>query len=345
MAQTPVTDDRLREIIAIWRETGCNMSETAKRAGYSQTISVRRHLRTAIARGILERMDYQAQKNTPMATEIQTIRAKRIAEFEAKKRKGDWRKPVFRDMGSEPFSVTVLGDPHLDNPGTNLEEWERYWMALDPASRKFAVCVGDYFDNWVRALGHLYADASTTPSEAFALFEHYLSIRRGALIGSCAGNHDEWRDEPSLLSYVMRQYGVPHRNGAIRLAWGCGDRTITCAIRHKWRGQSQYSAAHGLVRGSEWCDDNILIGGHIHQDEDRKVVNGVLGGRIQHCIQVSAFKELDHYADVHGFKPRRIAPARVLVIDPRVADTDPDMIAAFICPDRAADYLDNLRCA
>jgi hypothetical protein len=343
MAQPPVTDERLAEIVAVWRETCCNISETKRRLGYAQGISVRRHIRTAIERGMIEPMDYQGETVKPMAAEIQTIRAKRIAEFEAKKRKGDWRKPVFRDMGPEPFSVTVLGDPHLDNPGTNLEEWERYWFALNPAERRFAVCVGDYFDNWVRALGHLYAEASTTPSEAFALFEHYLTARPGALIGSCAGNHDEWRDEPSLLSYVMRRYGVPHRNGAIRLAWGCGERTLTCAIRHKWRGQSQYSAAHGIVRGAEWNDDHLLIGGHIHQDEDRRVIHAATG-RIQLCVQVSAFKELDHYADVHGFRPRRIAPARVLVIDPRVPETDPDMIAAFVCPERAADHLDNLRC-
>jgi hypothetical protein len=140
---------------------------------------------------------------------------------------------------------------------------------------------------------------------------------------------------------LMKRHGVRYREGAIRIALGFEelDRTIMVAVRHKWQGRSIYSPGHGLKRASMWgWRDNIMVGGHTHVDDYRLHVNPEDQFKT-HGFQISAFKMFDKYADTHGLMGHKIAPVVDLVIDPRRADDDIELVKPFWDSRAAAAYL------
>lgn len=342
MPQPPLTDEAIKERLAVWEETGRNTSETARRFRSSRR-AIHNTLNRAVERGMISDADLR-DPNTPQASEYQSARLRKIAAYQSKKRKGDWRKPVLTSLPAEPFRLKVFGDPHLDSDGCNFELFERHWLEMDAADGVYGVCVGDWFDNWARALGHLWKDTTTPPSDAWLCLEYLMEERGDALLAACSGNHDDWSQGPAdPVDLLMKRYGVLYRKGAIRVALSfAGLQPMFLAIRHKWKGHSMYSAAHGILRsGIFGWRDHVMIGGHIHQDEPRLL--SFPDGFRAHVCQVSAFKEYDDFADTHGFMGPKISPVWDLVIDPRKDDTDPDKVKVFWNSADAAGFLEYLR--
>jgi hypothetical protein len=344
MPNLPMTDDEMRRRIAIWESGLRNTSEAARQAGVHRT-TFQGMLRNAVDRGMLTEADMRPC-SAAAADDYQAARTRKIAAFQKKQRKGDWRKPVMTRLPAQPFRLKVFGDPHLDSDGCNFELFEKHWLEMDAAAGVYGVCVGDWFDNWARALGHLWKDTTTAPSDAWLCLEHLMEQRGDALIAACSGNHDDWTQGPAdPVDLLMKQYGVLYRKGAIRVAVAFdGLPPMFVAIRHKWKGHSMYSAAHGILRsGIFGWRDHIMIGGHIHKDEPRLL--SFDDGFRAHVCQVSAFKQYDDFADTHGFMGPKISPVWDLVVDPRKADTDPDKVKCFWTSEDAAGYLAYLRAA
>lgn len=90
-----------------------------------------------------------------------------------------------------PFCLLVFGDEHLDNPGTDLALWERWIGFLDRSKRITGWSMGDVLDEWVRVLGHLYGQSTTSAPEGWILLEHYLDQIGEDLDASIGGNHDQ----------------------------------------------------------------------------------------------------------------------------------------------------------
>lgn len=331
------------QVLSVWKKTGRNVSATARELKAARS-TINFHLRAAVEEGSLDTRE-PAVVNTLGGEEFEDARTAQITAYRRKRRYGDWRKPVLVEVTDGPFVLILLGDPHLDNAGTDLELWEKYWNAINLKDGVYGACIGDWLDNFTlkQALAHLAGESGVSAPQGWALLEGYLANHKG-LIASCSGNHDDWAKYADLLGYIMRRYNIRHRTGAIRLALKSGERYITVAMRHKWRGRSQFSAGHGMVRGFIFNDwkDHVAVGGHIHQDDDRICISPSTGF-IQHCFQISAFKVYDTYANVEGFAGPRTSPARALVIDPRLPDNDANLVQAFTCPDRALDYRDTLR--
>jgi hypothetical protein len=170
-----------------------------------------------------------------------------------------------------------------------------------------------------------------------------MEQRGDSLLAACSGNHDDWSHGPAdPVDLLMKKYGVLYRKGAIRVMVnheGCDP--MFWAIRHKWQGKSMYSSAHWGVRANrEGWRDALLVGGHIHQDDTRLVRHP--DGFVSHICQVSAFKQFDDYADIHGFNGQQISPVWDLVIDPRRSENDPDRIKVFWSSEAAQKYLESL---
>lgn len=318
---------------------GRNVSATARHLQMPRT-SIQHRLRVAESRDLLQEGE-RAETNTPMREDYLSARERMMASYQRKKRKGDWRKPVVTKLAPEPFRLKIFGDPHLDADGCNFELFERHWLEMSVENRVYGVCVGDWFNNWLRALSHLWKDETTRPSDAWLCLEYLMEERGDALIAACSGNHDDWTHGPvDPVDQLMKRYGVLYRKGAIRVAVDCeGCDPMFWAIRHKWQGKSMYSAAHWGVRANrEGWRDTLLVGGHIHQDDARMVAHA--DGFKSHVCQVSTFKEYDDYVDVHGFNGQRISPVWDLVIDPRRAETDPDRVKVFWDSSAAQYYLE-----
>ena len=337
-----MTDEMMTEAVEAFRSSGGNISEVSRLLSISRE-SVKNRLRQASDAGKIEDFEIR-DPNVPMRDDYVSARARKIAAYQKKKRKGDWRKPVVTRLPGEPFRLKLFGDPHLDADGCNFELFEQHWLEMDASAGIYGMCIGDWFNNWLKALAHLWREESTHPSDAWLCLEYLMDQRGDALIAACSGNHDDWTHGPAdPVDLLMKKYGVLYRQGALRLMVQCGELDpFFVALRHKWRGNSMYSAAHWGVRANrEGWRDLLLVGGHIHQDEPRLVSHA--DGFKSHVCQISAFKEFDTYADVHGLSGPKISPVWDLVIDPRLPDDDADKIKTFWSPDKAAAYLAAIR--
>lgn len=305
-------------------------------------------------RAVAVRLDYgakhgmtqpRAQSNPSRWRPGEEIVAARKAEFErvsaaAPNRSGNI---IFRpDEG--PFCVFMLGDEHLDNPGTDLKLWERWIKPLNRAKHVTGWSLGDVLDNWVKPLAFLYGAAETPAPEGWILLEHYLDQIGEDLDCSVGGNHDKWSGSADVLGMLMEKHGVLHRNDSLRVAYKTpAGREITVNARHTWSGRSMWNAVHGIKRAARMgIRDNILVGGHIHISGEGREIDP-LSGKISHCFQVASFKLVDEYADTLGLLEGHISPAVALIIDPRRPDTDPEMVKHFYEPESAVEYLAFLR--
>lgn len=272
------------------------------------------------------------------------IIAARKAEFERYKASVASGGNVIHLPDDSPFMVVVLGDPHLDNPGTDLSLWEEWIGVLDRSKRRTAILMGDNLDNWPKVLGHLYAEAETTAPDGWTLLQHYLEEIGEDLDASVSGNHDDWAGSNDVLGMLMRQTGALHEHMELRFSYKTPNgREFTIKARHKWAGNSMWNPVHAISRAAQMGDrETILLGGHWHTSGDARVVDPRTSF-VTHCYQVGAFKRIDAYVKKLGLRELNMAPGVALVIDPRRADTDPEMVKHFYDPKAGADFLAFLR--
>jgi transposase-like protein len=334
----PPSEAELRDVAAAFVQSGRNINATARHLG-AHRATLQGWLKRAAGVGLIPAM---AEVPAPNAL-FMDARTRMLAEYQKKKAKGDWRKPVLVNLPPEPFRLKLFGDPHLDSPACDAELFIENMQELDREAGVYGICVGDWFDNWGRSLAHLWKGAGD-PSNAWIVFEHLIEEHGHSLLAACSGNHDDWTHAPcDPIDLVMKRHGVIYRKGAVRLALAFdGVAPIMVAIRHKWRGSSIYSPAHGIHRAAIFgWRDHIMVGGHTHVDEPR--LRAHPDGFISHACQVSAFKDFDEFADVQGFMPHKLRAVWDLVIDPRRPDTDPDKVKVWWNSEDAASYLDAIR--
>lgn len=344
MSAPPTPPDELERMCALFHEHGGNISGAARAAGLDRG-TYRSRLDRAAEVGLLA--PRPRSPNEAGHRPFEDIVRSRKEEFQRRRVKGTWRKPYLVHMGRcEPILLTILGDPHLDNPGTDLETWEWWTAFLDASAGSYGACIGDWLDNWLRVLGFLYGESTTTRDEAWELFEGYARRMAPHMLGSVGGNHDKWESGDALIERVFRELKVRHKPHGLRLALMFEGRAdpIFVGLRHHFKGQSQWNPVHAITKAAQLgIRDHILAAGHIHKSGDGRVVCPDTG-LVTFCAQIAAFKMLDTYADEQGFLNGHISPAISLLIDPRRGDSDPEMIHPYYCPEAARDALDNLRC-
>lgn len=318
-----------------------SVSAAAKLAGVHRS-TMQDRLRLAEKAGIIKPRTEQNPSRWRPGAEIV---AARKAEYErvaaaAPNRAGN----VIHRPDDGPFMLIVLGDEHLDNPGTDLALWEHWIGFLNRSKHITGWSLGDVLDNWVKPLAHLYSGSETPAPEGWILLEHYLDQIGEDLDCSIGGNHDDWSGHSDVLGMMMDKHGVMHRSTSLRMSYRMpSGREITVNARHGWPGRSMWNAVHGIKRAARMgIRDNILLGGHTHISGEGKEIDP-LSGKISHCFQVASFKRIDDYADALGLMEGHLSPAIALVIDPRRAETDPELVKHFYDPAQAADYLAFLR--
>lgn len=245
-----------------------------------------------------------------------------------------------------PFGIAMIGDPHLDNPGCNLELLIQHTELIAHTDGMFAVCVGDIQDNWVGRLARLWAGQGIAARDSQRLADWWFGQFNGKLLAVCEGNHDAWavgNNQLSPIAWIESRLGaVVERDGVRLRLTSHDDETVTINMRHDFPGRSQYNAAHGPNKSLLFgCRDDVAVAGHTHEfgigvrldPETRKPM---------HAVRLGSYKHSDDYARQMGLLDNNVSECAVLMVDP--SETDPrHRTWVETCPFRAARILTWMR--
>lgn len=241
-----------------------------------------------------------------------------------------------------PFGIMHMGDPHVDDNGTDIALLESHVALCNATEGLFAANVGDYSNNWVGRLARLYSEQSVSAQEAWVLVEWLISSAHWLyLIG---GNHDLWSGAGDPVQWMARQANSLYEHHGARLALKCPNgREIRVNARHDFKGHSQWNTAHGPSKAAQmgWRD-HILACGHTHVS-GYQVVKDPATGLISHALRVASYKTHDRYADEKGLPNQNIFVAPVTIIHPKYGDDDARCVTVLFDPEHGADYLTFLR--
>ena len=276
----------------------------------------------------------------PTAEELLKLREK---EFDRKNTAENARKLVpVRVKLDGPIGILHLGDPHVDDPGTDIYALQRHVRLIQQTPGLFGANVGDLHNNWVGRLARLYAEQSTTAQQAWVLVEW--------LVTSCdwlyliLGNHDCWTGAGNPIDWMRRgTIGVTEAHGARLALTFPNGKVVRINARHDFTGHSMWSPIHGAAKAVQmgWRD-HILTCGHKHTS-GFVCLKCPATGLLSHAIRVAGYKIHDSYGKEKGLPNQNISPAFGTIIDPRFEDDDPRLIHTVYCPEHAADYLTWLR--
>ena len=274
--------------------------------------------------------------------DLDELRARRKAEFARVQAADEAGRliPVKVNVPG-PIAIWHCGDPHLDDPGTDLATLERHCEIVARTPGMFAGSVGDVTNNWIGRLARLHAEQSTTAREAWALAEWFV----GAVpwLYMVAGNHDAWSGAGDPLRWITRQAGALYRETNARLELrGTGwSEAVRVNVRHDFAGHSQWNPAHGVGKAAQLgVRDHILVCGHKHVSGYMPIKDPETG-LITHAVQVASYKRFDRYAREKGFRDQAISPCAVTVIDPQASPAS--RVQVFWEPEPASEYLVWLR--
>lgn len=265
----------------------------------------------------------------------------RKGEYERQRKYADFVKRIpVKIKADGPIGITHIGDPHLDNSGTDIAQIERHIQIIRNTDGMFGANVGDAQDNWVGRLSHLYSKTTVSQAESWKLVEWMVNeIPWLYIVG---GNHDAWSGERDPLKYIIgncRKIGF-HKNWQVRMGLRFPNgRDVTLNCRHDFAGHSQWNIMHGPAKAVKMgVRDNLLICGHKHST-GYGVDKDPVSGKLSHFLRVGSYKKIDDYAEQGGFLDQNITPAAVTIIDPTYEQDDPRQITVFLSVEEGAEFL------
>ena len=260
------------------------------------------------------------------------------AEYEAKrgrqKVKAEGIRIELEDAG--PYALMFTGDPHAGDDGCDLGHLASDLQIIKDTPHMFGANMGDLTNNWIRALGHLYAKQHTTDGEELALMRWLIGAADWLFV--ILGNHDKWGP---LAAAVCENAGVMAVDHGSMFRIVSGDSELLVDARHTHKGHSMYNPGHAqLKKNYRGSQADIIIGAHTHTSAYTQIKNGITG-KIGHAIRVGAYKKVDEYADQHDFEDGAISPSVVAVIDPSADEVG--KVTIFHNPHHAVTFLRALR--
>lgn len=263
-----------------------------------------------------------------------------VAEFRRTLQIEEMRANQFVAFNRGPVCIVFLGDQHFGDPGTDIERAFTEARIIRNTPGMYAWTLGDMLNQFV--IGNLRRardKARLSIGDEWALVRLYLRILAPKLLGSVAGNHENWSDLLIGIDY-FRDTLAQIRPDCIYAAHDCrvkfivGKARFPARIRHKWRGFSMYNPTHGIERGEKFdTHDFVLgVGAHTHASGVARDFN--VGGENGLAVLVGSYKRHDAYADSSGFpRPNRSTAVAVIFDDETASMTgiaNLDMAARFM---------------
>lgn len=241
-----------------------------------------------------------------------------------------------------PYGICHFGDPHVDDPGTDISLLERHVSVVAQTRGMYAGNIGDNNNNWIGRLERLHSKQGTTAKEAWALVEWLMTAMPWLYV--IHGNHGAWSGDGNPLDWILRN--APGVTGI----WGVrlnlispNGSAVRINARHDFAGNSMWNEIHGPKKAAKmgWRD-HILVCGHKHTSGygmDRCPATGL----ISHIIRVAGYKVHDDYAEQLGLPNQASFPSCVTIIDPDEPDDSIRRITFMPDVELGADYLTWLR--
>lgn len=276
----------------------------------------------------------------PTADELLARRAK---EFGRKREAKDARQLIdVRVTLDGPIGIALLGDPHLDDTGTDIELIQEHVRIINRTEGLLAGCIGDYSNNWIGRLARLYGQQSTSAAEAWVLVEWL--VRSVNWLFLVSGNHDSWSGDGDPIKWMAKAARVQYESQGARLGLTLPNgRIIRINARHDFSGHSQYNTAHGPAKAAMFgWRDHVLVCGHLHIS-GHNVLRDPMSGLISHALRVGSYKTYDSYADERGLPNQTFTISPVVVVRSQFADDDNRLITVFYDPETGAEFLTWLR--
>jgi len=244
-----------------------------------------------------------------------------------------------------PIGILHFGDPHVDDPGTDLELLDRHSDLTRDYSFVVGANVGDTTNNWIGRLAALYASQNMSRSRAVKVAERF--IRRTKWLYMIGGNHDLWSGADDPIRWISRSAGATYQSSECRveLRFQDGDPPIRINARHDFAGSSQWNPAHGPMKAAMMgTRDHILVAGHRHESA-HGVVKCPTTGIVCHALKVASYKMFDRYARERGFRDQALGPAAMTILQPYLPDDHPDRVVVVWDPEVGVELLQAMRAA
>jgi hypothetical protein len=215
---------------------------------------------------------------------------------------------------NEPIGIGFIGDPHVDNPGTDWPLLDKHLELFERTPGLYGLNLGDTTDNWVGNLARLYAYSAVTKSQAIQLAEYV--IKRVKWLGIIMGNHDLWSGADNPLEWIARSvHAATHEwEAKIRITFPNGwERRIWA--RHDFPGHSQFNPTHAQRKKQLWTGAaHVYAAGHRHEWAITHNEDGERGESI--LLRARGYKSIDSYATVKGYESQSSGSTVCVVFDP-----------------------------
>lgn len=246
---------------------------------------------------------------------------RRIAQYTEKKKAFEREKLIPIGVKIDgPIGLGFMGDPHVDDDGTDLEELFSHVDLFDGRNEGlYAGCIGDAANNWVGGLARLWSEQSTSAAEARVIVTEFLT--RICWLFYIHGNHDVWNGGNNLINAILGNGAAIKRenNTRLDLRFPNGKHCRIYAA-HTFPGKSMWSEVYGAAKKAQLDGTyNIFASGHIHTSgyaHGFHESNNIMW----HAIQIASYKKIDRYADELGLDRKDLYNCPVALIDPYAKD-------------------------
>jgi hypothetical protein len=336
MASGSLSDAELQRRLAAFSRHG-TVAAAARELGINRS-TLQHSLYVAENRNTRTQKPFETN---PLPDELPTaeeLRLRRRKEWQRKDASERARRLVEVKVGIDgPIGIVHFGDPHVDDPGTDIEALETHVNLVNKTEGLFGANVGDLQNNWVGRLARLWGEQSTSAAEAWVLTEWLVqSVHWLYLVG---GNHDLWSGAGDPIKWMQKQVGV-HDSWGARLALKFPNgKEVRVNCRHDFAGHSMWNTAHGPAKAVQmgWRD-HVLTCGHKHTS-GYQLLKDPATGLISHALRVAGYKIHDRYAKELGLPNQNITPASTTIIDPQYEDDDPRLVTVIHDVEEAAEFL------
>lgn len=343
----PHSDEKLRE----WLEERAKYSSDAEMARATKTSERTVQDRLKIAR---DKFGPVMPKFPPGDIPYSDKREMQGRSFEA--RKNSWAAHTWFEIKHEddlPVGYAFVGDPHGDDDGHHVKQFDKDMKALASTEGVYAVNMGDLVNNWPTGgkLSSKYGDQSMSRKDGVEFIRWHLlhtSVPWRLLL---LGNHDEFDPvmQELIREIVRAENIIVHKwDARFVLAFPNGRRCYVKAA-HNYKGHSWFHELHGNIRSFMDSPAHIVAAAHHHDwgyyaHEAPNLAHLMNPGLpfVAHLLRVRGYKHMDQWALTKDYPDYQEGATALAIVDP-LADTGAKFVEIDMDLHRGLERLARLR--